>query len=480
VRCKKAKPMKHYRQLRTLVQRLRRKNRTAGSSAADYEVFTQDGSYQRVSAANRAATLADTTAQQHPGQTVHVWGPGEQHLYCCTAEQEPQAQQRRAGFDTDASIAIELVMWVNNQQVPYRQLQAVIKNMTRKMAANRYDTEQAVKGFMYAAESGAKDYAAEFGGQWHEMFPKSVRLMAAEMLRDEFEAEVDLNPQDYGQHVHKKHLPEWEKRYSQAASTRAAATTTDQLLTDVTHQLDWNPHAALDLALQVLSIAGHGDDAVDALDLEAQHQDPDYRQQPVNPDIQDAVLAVVGADLDAVAQFAVDLLQEVNWSKMARTVREYFFGPDQQRYPDPYQGPVADNQRDTAVATTQETVMTQNRPPSRRRRQRLANRVERARSRETDRDRNDSRSRRAQRTITREERLKLRVASLTGLLRTAERELQRAEDDQQDLQNRRGRVADIRETLDRQQRPTRRTAARRRRAASRQRRPVQRLSLIHI
>lgn len=154
--------------------------------------------------------------------------PDAEALYqYCVVDRERQlgASSHQAGFDTPESLAVELVLWINNTETPYNQLQAVVKNMTRKMAKGTYDRDAAVQGFMYAVESGAKDYAREFGGKWHEMFPRDIRLLAAEELRDEFEAEVDINPRNYEQHVYKKHLPEWQKRYPVDTTTGQLATT---------------------------------------------------------------------------------------------------------------------------------------------------------------------------------------------------------------------------------------------------------------
>ena len=56
---------------------------------------------------------------------------------------------------------------------------------------------------MYLAESGAKKYAREFGGVWHDMFPVPVRREVAKAWRDEFEVEYatgaydDLKPKKY-------------------------------------------------------------------------------------------------------------------------------------------------------------------------------------------------------------------------------------------------------------------------------------------
>jgi hypothetical protein len=109
-------------------------------------------------------------------------------------------------------------MWVNNDYQTYRQLESIQRNMTRKMGCGNFDSEMAIIAFMHAAEAGAKSYAKEFGGTWHEMFPRDIRLMAAEELRDQFLDEVKLNPQDYEQHVFRKDVKTWRERYPRESS----------------------------------------------------------------------------------------------------------------------------------------------------------------------------------------------------------------------------------------------------------------------
>ena len=222
----------NYRQLRNRVLRLRRRNRVA-SADPTFEVFsTGKDIYQRVPSARQAALLADELAQRNPGIDLHVWTPDQQHVYEVVGDSNKMPIKNTAGFDTDESLVSELVMWINNAQIPYNQLQAVEKNMARKLSSGEYDSELAVKGFMYAVESGAKDYAREFGGKWYKMFPKEIRLQAADDLRAEFETKVDLRPQDYEEHVYKKHQPQWRERYPKEGSTmrKKAGFDTDESL----------------------------------------------------------------------------------------------------------------------------------------------------------------------------------------------------------------------------------------------------------
>lgn len=361
---------------------------------------------------------------------------------------------RTAGFDTDESVARELFDWINNSQAPYRQLQSIERNMTRKMAAGNYDRELAIKGFGWAAESGAKDYAHEFGGVWHKMFPKNVRRMAAEMLRDAFEKEVDLNPQDYERHVFKKHLPSWRERYrDRGANTKTAVRhprdTSDpnqvwsvMIETENRDQLP-EPYRMLDV--------WYGSEAT----FEVESADM------LDPNVMELVGRVLEYDplhpraslKDAIYDTVVDALAAEGLSDEAYDDIIISVTPYGKR-----------TNRGASVAQTRRTTMTQ-RPISRRRRQRLANRVERARSRENLRDRNITRERRAERHDSKADRLMRRIASLTRLLRTAERELRAAQQDDP-----RDRVAEIRERLEQERRPIRRRVDRSRRTAARLRR----------
>lgn len=75
--------------------------------------------------------------------------------------------------------ADELVLYTDNDYELYRQKDAFLANVHRKMKAGRYDVEQGKKLWMYYVDRAAKKYAREFGGVWNKMFPKSERLKAA-------------------------------------------------------------------------------------------------------------------------------------------------------------------------------------------------------------------------------------------------------------------------------------------------------------
>lgn len=97
------------------------------------------------------------------------------------------------GFDNDQSVATELIQYTENDGNIYRQMtQSILTNLATKKARGNYDSDLAVQAFMHLAEAGAKKYAKEFGGVWHEHFPIQIRRMAATHWRDEFETEYKL------------------------------------------------------------------------------------------------------------------------------------------------------------------------------------------------------------------------------------------------------------------------------------------------
>jgi len=107
-------------------------------------------------------------------------------------------------FETDHAAAQELKLFTENDGDLYRQqTTSILKNLTTKKASGKYDRDKAVTLFMYLAESGAKKYAREFGGVWHDMFPVPVRREVAKAWWDEFEVEYatgaydDLKPKKY-------------------------------------------------------------------------------------------------------------------------------------------------------------------------------------------------------------------------------------------------------------------------------------------
>ena len=93
--------------------------------------------------------------------------------------------------------ATELTIYIDNEGTLYPQKLSILKNLATKKARGQYKHDLAVKGFGYLVETGAKKYAREFGGTWHQMFDASTRKIVAEELTKAFEAEAALGNYNY-------------------------------------------------------------------------------------------------------------------------------------------------------------------------------------------------------------------------------------------------------------------------------------------
>ena len=104
--------------------------------------------------------------------------------------------------------ATELTLFIENDADLYRQqMQPIQKNLVTKLARGIYSKAKAEKAWMYLAESGAKKYVKEFGsggeGEWHRMFPVSVRKEVAHILNESFLVEALLG--NYNRYLPKKY-----------------------------------------------------------------------------------------------------------------------------------------------------------------------------------------------------------------------------------------------------------------------------------
>jgi hypothetical protein len=102
-------------------------------------------------------------------------------------------------MDNTWTEAQELLLYMDNDQVLYRQLQAIRKLLQKKVDKGVYDGNKAVKAFMYAVDEGAKSYWGRFGDSvdldtpdWHRMFPKRDRLAVAQEYVKRFEDGDDV------------------------------------------------------------------------------------------------------------------------------------------------------------------------------------------------------------------------------------------------------------------------------------------------
>ena len=90
-------------------------------------------------------------------------------------------------FETEESVAEELILYLDNDEPLYRQKKEIIKNLTKKFDKKTYDHKLAPKIWSYLVESAAKKYAKEMGSpgqKWFQMFDASVRKLAAQALAD--------------------------------------------------------------------------------------------------------------------------------------------------------------------------------------------------------------------------------------------------------------------------------------------------------
>jgi hypothetical protein len=98
----------------------------------------------------------------------------------------------------DDHAARDLELYINNDsQLHQGQHKSILKNLATKKVRSQYKHDLAVKLFGYLVEAGAKKYAKEFGGVWHQLFPVPTRKAVAEVLTKSFEAEFELGNYDH-------------------------------------------------------------------------------------------------------------------------------------------------------------------------------------------------------------------------------------------------------------------------------------------
>ena len=101
--------------------------------------------------------------------------------------------RKQSGYETDEIAVRELVLYAENDGELYAQsYEPISKNLAKKYEKGSYDPELAIKGWMYFVDAAAKKYAQDFGGVWHQMFPKTERLMAAQEIAESWLAEYEI------------------------------------------------------------------------------------------------------------------------------------------------------------------------------------------------------------------------------------------------------------------------------------------------
>ena len=66
-------------------------------------------------------------------------------------------------FDSDESIAMELAIYLDNEEPLYRKKVAIAANLAKKIARGTYNHKQAPQAWSYVVEDAAKAYVKEFG-----------------------------------------------------------------------------------------------------------------------------------------------------------------------------------------------------------------------------------------------------------------------------------------------------------------------------
>ena len=96
--------------------------------------------------------------------------------------------------------AVELELYINNDGQLYKsQFMPQVKNLMKKRAKGQYDSNKAIKMFMYLVDAGAKKYIQEFASsdtKVADIFPKKIRAEVAESIRDDFESEAEIGGYD--------------------------------------------------------------------------------------------------------------------------------------------------------------------------------------------------------------------------------------------------------------------------------------------
>jgi len=120
-------------------------------------------------------------------------------------KQENNLKEEDENHKDDAD---ELELYITNDGDLYRQqYEPILKNLTAKKARGVYNSELAVKLFMYLVVNGAKKYVKEMSSSlpWNKMFSIPTRLEVAKRLRDNFER--DFEDEQYTNFVPKKYRP---------------------------------------------------------------------------------------------------------------------------------------------------------------------------------------------------------------------------------------------------------------------------------
>jgi hypothetical protein len=92
------------------------------------------------------------------------------------------AQAKEYAEQASATSDEELLLFIENEESLYRQKDAFLMNMYKKMRKGTYDPIQGRKLWLHFVERGARVYASEYMFEtrpWNKIFPKRERELAA-------------------------------------------------------------------------------------------------------------------------------------------------------------------------------------------------------------------------------------------------------------------------------------------------------------
>jgi len=120
--------------------------------------------------AKLAAQAARATRSRVKAKTSKVKRSSSSRPQVCSRPQAP----------VDHAAVTELELYAENEAALYNQKKSIIENVKRRMRSGKYDPRLAPKLWLYWFDAATKRYVKEFGGNVATMFPKNVRMAAAE------------------------------------------------------------------------------------------------------------------------------------------------------------------------------------------------------------------------------------------------------------------------------------------------------------
>lgn len=96
--------------------------------------------------------------------------------------------------DANGDAATELLLYIENDGDLYRQkFIPIVKNLQKKLDKGTFDSDKAIKLWMFLIDAGAKKYTKEYGSpgdKWNDLFNKATRLIVAHGFNESFLAEI--------------------------------------------------------------------------------------------------------------------------------------------------------------------------------------------------------------------------------------------------------------------------------------------------